>query len=95
MSQNTYMTSNHRVQVKNIAENEKLLSRITSPANAKSLFKIHCGYKNIIRWPIFKIFAGPIATNWDLDADKKILFLPSNSKKFSPKIKNLTSDFTH
>ena len=44
---------------------------------------------------IFKIFAGPIAANRDLDADKKILFLPSNSKKFSTKIKNLTSDFTH
>ena len=95
MPQNAFMRSNHRVQVKNVAENEKLWSWITSPANAKSLFKIHFGHKNIIRRPIFKIFAGSIATNWDLDADKKILFLPSNSKKLSPKIKNLTSDFTH
>ena len=49
MSQNTYMRSNHRVQVKNVAENENLLSWITSPANAKSLFKIHFGHKNVIR----------------------------------------------
>ena len=49
MSQNTYMRSNHRVQVKNVAENENLLSWITSPANVKSLFKIHFGHKNIIR----------------------------------------------
>ena len=95
MSQNTYMRLNHRVQVINAAENEKLLSWITSPANAKSLFKIHFGHKNVIRWPIFKIFAGPIATKCDLDADKKLFFLPSNSKKLSPKIKNLTSVFTH
>ena len=89
------MRSNHRVQVKNAAENENLSSWITSPANAKSLFKIQFGHKNVIRWPIFKIFEGPIATNRDLDADKKILFLPSNCKKFSHKNKNLTSDFTH
>ena len=79
------MRSNHGVQVKNVAENEKLWSWITSPTNAKSLFKIHFGHKNIIRRPIFKFFAGSIATNWDLDADKKILFLPSNSKKTLPK----------
>ena len=89
------MRSNNCVQVKNVAENENLWSWITSPANVKSQFKIHFGHKNVIRWLIFKIVAGPIATNWDLDTDKKIIFLPSNGKKFSLKIKNLTSDFTH
>ena len=63
MSQNTYMKLNYRAQVKNVAENENLLSWITSPANAKSLVKIHFGHKNIIPLPIFKFFAGPIATN--------------------------------
>ena len=42
------MRSNHRVQVNNVAENENLWSWITSPANAKSLFKIHFGHKNFI-----------------------------------------------
>ena len=65
-----------------------------SPANAKSLFKIHFGHENVICWPIFKIFAGPIATNWDEDADKKIFSLPSISQKLSQKIQYQTSDFT-
>ena len=47
MSQNTYIRSNHCVQVKIIAKNENLQSWITSPANAKSLFKIHFGHKNL------------------------------------------------
>ena len=36
-----YMRSNHRVEVKIVAGNENLWSWITSPANAKSLSKIH------------------------------------------------------
>ena len=50
------------------------------PANAKSLFKFRFGHENVSCLPIFKIFAGPIATNRDLDADRKIF---------------MTSDFTH
>ena len=60
-----------------------------------SLFKIHFGHKNFICWAIFKIFAGPIATNQVQDADKKIFFLPSNRQMFSPKIQYQTSGFTH
>ena len=55
----------------------------------KSLFKIHFGHKNFICWPIFKISAGLVRTNRDLDADKKIFFLPSKRQKFSPKIQYL------
>ena len=38
----------------------------------------------------FQNFAGPIANNRDLDTDRKILVLPSNSKILFPKIKNLS-----
>ena len=48
MSQNTYIGSNHCVEDKTFAKNENLQSWITSPANAKSLFKIHFGHKNLI-----------------------------------------------
>ena len=47
MSQNTYMRSNHRVQVKNVAENQNLWSWTTSPANAKSQLEIHFGHKTL------------------------------------------------
>ena len=37
------------------------------------------------RWPIFKMFAGPIRTNEDQDFDMKITFLMSFTFKFSAK----------
>ena len=38
-------------------------SWIISLANAKSLFKINFGHINFICQPIFKLLAGPVATN--------------------------------
>ena len=61
----------------------------------KSLFKIQFGYKNFISWPIFKNFAGLGRTNWDLDVDKKIFFLPSKRQKFPPKMQYLRLEITH
>ena len=40
-------------------------------------------------------FSSPIATKRDLDADKKLLFLLFNRKKFSQKFRNQTPDFKH
>ena len=76
-------------------KNEYLCSLITSHANAKSLFKFRFGHKK--RYPLtdFQNVCRTYATNRDLDTDRKILLLPSNSKIFLQKIKNLTSDFTH
>ena len=43
------------------------------------------GPKNFICLPIFKIYAGPIRTNYDQDFDMKIIFLSSLIEKFSAK----------
>ena len=48
--------------------------------------QIHFGHKNA------DFQTG--TTNGDLDADKEIFFLPSNSQKFSSEIQNQRSDFT-
>ena len=89
------MRSNHRVQVKNVAEMKNYNHGLPPLLMQNPYSKFILAIKRLSVDRFFKIFAGPIATNRDLDADKKILFLPSNSKKFSPKNKNLTSDFTH
>ena len=78
-----------------LRENKNLPSLIIYFWKSLWVFEIHFGHKNFICWPIFKIFAGLVRTNWDLDADKKIFFLLSKRQKFSPKIQYLRLEITH
>ena len=83
--QMTYLRQNLPDQVKILEKYAFSRSSIISLANAKSQCKIHFGHKNFICSPIFKIFAGPIRTNYDQDFDMEIFFLSFPIQTFSAK----------
>ena len=57
--------------------------------------KLFFAIKTFVSRSIFKMFAGPIATNWDVDANEKTIVMPPKGKPFSQEIQYQTSDFTH